>query len=299
MHLSFAHFSDPHNPLPPDVAARMLLNKRFLGYRSWRRKRHLRHRPEVLAALLADIAAAAPDHILITGDLVNIALPDEFAAARRWLETVGPPRDVTVIPGNHDAYVRVPLEEGIGQWAPWMLGDGMRELSFPFVRRRGPVAFVLLSTAAPSLPLLATGKLGEAQLVAVEGILADLRQQGLFRVLALHHPPEDHPTKPRKALRDRAALRAIIAREGAELVLHGHQHHSHFGLIDGPHGKIPVLGVPSASMVLDPPKGEEARWNLFDVRRDGAGWRLSLHVRRLSARGFETFGRWQLAIPGS
>lgn len=180
-----------------------------------------------------------------------------------------------------------------------MLGDGAHELAFPFVRRRGPVAFVLLSTAEPSLPLLATGRLGELQLEAIGRILAELGQQDVCRVVALHHPPEDHPTRPRKALRDRAALRAVIARHGAELVLHGHQHHSHFGLIDGPRGKVPVLGVPSASMVCNPPKGDEARWNLFEVRREGTGWTLSLHVRRLSARGFETFGRWWLKIPGS
>ncbi|MGA9251507.1 MAG: metallophosphoesterase [Roseobacter sp.] len=299
MHLSFAHMSDPHNPLTPNVTAGQLLNKRLLGYLSWHRKRHLRHRPEVLAALLDDINATAPDHIVVSGDLVNIALPDEFAASRTWLAQVGPPQDVTVIPGNHDAYVRVPFDQGIGQWAPWMLGDDETKVSFPFVRQRGPVVFIMLSTATPTPPLSASGRLGKQQLDKLEAVLSDWRGQDVFRIVVLHHPPEDYPTKRRKALRDRAAFRKVLSRTGAELVLHGHQHHSHFGLIDGPSGKIPVLGVPSASMILNPKKGDEARWNLINVRREDAGWCLSTHARGLKARGFETIGRWNLQIPFS
>lgn len=273
------------------------MNKRLLGYLSWHRKRHLRHRPEIMAAMLDDIGAAGPDHIMVSGDLVNIALPDEFVASREWLKTVGPPQDVTVIPGNHDAYVRVPFEQGIGHWTPWMLGDEASEVVFPFVRQRGPVAFVMLSTANPTPPLSASGTLGKQQLDRLEAILDDLRGQDVFRVVVLHHPPEDYPTKRRKALRDRAAFRAVLTRTGAELVLHGHQHHSHFGQITGPKSKIPVLGVPSASTVLNPEKGEEARWNLINVRREDAGWRLSSHARGLTLRGFETIGRWNLQVP--
>ncbi len=297
MQLTFAHLSDPHNPLPQDVAFRQLLNKRLLGYLSWRRKRHLRHRPEVLAALLADIGQAAPDHIIVAGDLVNIALPEEFRAARDWLETVGHPRDVTVIPGNHDAYVPVPFAQGIGQWSPWMLGDDDDCVTFPFVRHRGPVAFVMLSTAVPTPPFMATGRLGAAQIERLETQLAELRRQGMFRVVVLHHPPEDRPTRPRKALSDRGAFREAIRRQGAELVLHGHQHHSHFGVIEGPRGKIPVLGVPSASMALNPRKGDESRWNLIEVKEAMANWRLSVHSRALTDSGFGTFGRWMLDIP--
>lgn len=297
MHLSFAHLSDPHLPLTDGATIKQLMTKRLLGFQSWHRKRHLMHRPEVLAAMLADIQQAAPDHIMISGDLVNIALPSEFAAARAWLETVGPPQDVTVMPGNHDAYVAVPMGEGIGQWTPWMIGDDATEVSFPFVRQRGPVAFVMLSTATPTPPFLASGTLGETQLQKTADLLSDLKHQDVFRVVVLHHPPEDRPTKPRKALRDKAALREIIAKTGAELVLHGHQHHSHFGLIDGPAGKIPVLGVPSASMVVNPPKGEAARWNMIDVTRKDSCWRLAVHARGITEQGFETLGRWALDVP--
>src|SRR3546814_219473 len=105
-----AHISDPHlGPLPP-VRVAELLNIRFFGWLSWGRRRRALHRPEVLAALAADLAVLAPDHLVVTGDLTNIALPGEFVQVGRWLEGLGAPEGVTVVPGNHDAYVAVPWE---------------------------------------------------------------------------------------------------------------------------------------------------------------------------------------------
>ena len=105
-----AHITDPHlGPLPP-VRPAELMNKRFFGYLSWMRRRRGVHRPEVLAALAADLEGLAPDHLVVTGDLTNIALPEEFTRVGRWLEGLGAPEAVTVIPGNHDAYVAVPWE---------------------------------------------------------------------------------------------------------------------------------------------------------------------------------------------
>src|SRR5580700_1459839 len=100
-----AHVSDPH--LPPLPAPRLaeLMGKRVFGYLNWTRNRHRYHRREVLDVLMSDLQAQVPDHIAITGDLVNLALEAEFAPARAWLEDIGPPERVTVVPGNHDAYV--------------------------------------------------------------------------------------------------------------------------------------------------------------------------------------------------
>ena len=294
--LSFAHLSDPHLPLPGQpLSWRLLTAKRVLGHRAWHGRRRHHHRAEVLAALVADVAAARPDHLLVTGDLVNIALPAEFEAARAWLETLGRPEEVTVVPGNHDRYVAMPVADGTEHWRPWMQDDTGAD-GFPFVRRRGPVAFVCLSTAVPTAPLLASGRLGADQIARAEALLADLGRERLFRVLTLHHPPEDRPTGRRKGLSDRRALQRAVARTGAELVLHGHQHDSRFGRLEGPRGPVPVLGVPSASAAEDARKGEPARWHLLRVEREDGGWHLSCTARGLTTRGFATLGRWRLSI---
>ncbi|MBP2301128.1 metallophosphoesterase family protein [Azospirillum picis] len=304
----FAHLSDPHLPLLPGWPARLhhLAGKRLLGFISWRRKRHRVHRPEVLARLLDDIAAHRPDHLVMTGDLVNIALPDEFERARAWLERVGPPDRVTVVPGNHDATVRVPWESGLGLWRPWMTGDGASGgepeagpsddgAGFPFLRLRGPVAFIGVSTAVPSPPLLATGAVGARQAALLETMLGELGGRGLFRVVLMHHPPLRVGRSERKALTDRRRIQGILARTGAELVLHGHHHRNHVASLPGPGGStIPVMGVASASADAAA-GGQPASWNRFTVAplTDG-GWRLAGAVRTCGADGFHTDGAFEI-----
>src|SRR5664279_4271725 len=84
---TLAHLSDPHLPPLPAPRWRDLLGKRALGYLNWTRNRHKYHRRDVLDALVADMQAQAPDHIAVTGDLVNLALEAEFGPARAWLES--------------------------------------------------------------------------------------------------------------------------------------------------------------------------------------------------------------------
>ena len=99
-----AHLSDLHMAVKPELA--QLFSKRGLGYINWQRGRKLIHRPEVLEAVTRDLKAQSFDHIAVTGDLVNLSLPDEYAAAGAWLAALGNGRDVTVVPGNHDVYIR-------------------------------------------------------------------------------------------------------------------------------------------------------------------------------------------------
>src|ERR1700730_18315768 len=103
---TLAHLSDPHLPPLPPPKLGELAGKRVLGYLNWTRNRGKYYRREVLDALVADMQAQSPDHIAVTGDLVNLALEAEFAPAQAWLKSVGEPHLVTTIPGNHDAYVR-------------------------------------------------------------------------------------------------------------------------------------------------------------------------------------------------
>ena len=113
---TIAHISDPHlAPLPsPDFRA--LLGKRLLGYLSWTKRRRHIHRPEVLRALAEDLASQPVDHVVVTGDLTNIALPAEFSNAAHWLSELGDPDKVTVVPGNHDYYVALNWRE---TWEKW------------------------------------------------------------------------------------------------------------------------------------------------------------------------------------
>jgi 3',5'-cyclic AMP phosphodiesterase CpdA len=288
--LTFAQLSDPHLSTLDGVRWRELANKRLLGYLSWRRRRRAEHRGEVLEALRRDLRQTRPEHLVITGDLTHIALPDEFRQARTWLESLGSPRAVTVVPGNHDAYVPVPWAQGLSLWEPYLVADEARgevradaaAAVFPALRVRGPVAFIGLSSARPSPPLLATGRLGGSQLQRLEALLEQTGRQGLFRVVLLHHPPVPGEEKWRKRLTDAAQLCAVIARQGAELVLHGHRHRSVQSRIEIPGTHVPVFGIPSASSI-GLRTGHTAQYHIYRVRQSDAVWRLELEVRGYSA----------------
>jgi 3',5'-cyclic AMP phosphodiesterase CpdA len=238
----------------------------------------------VLEALLDDLHAQAPDHVAVTGDLTNVSLEDEFPAARGWLERLGDPQRVTAVPGNHDAYVAVAPERSWDLWREWLRADaewqgrGAGDSGFPSVRVRGPLALIGLCSARPTLPGLAGGWLGAAQRERLEAILVDLRARGLARVVLLHHPPDPGVVSARRALWDARALCALLARSGAELVLHGHLHRARIAAVAGPDGPIPVLCARSASDHGSKP-GRRAQYHLVEVDAAGGRPRLALRVR--------------------
>lgn len=285
-----AHLSDPHLSGIPRPRLREVAGKRVIGLVNWGLRRRREHRAEVLAALVEDLAAAHPDHIAVTGDLVNVALPGEFATAREFLARLGPPDRVTFVPGNHDAYVRSAVAQSGRHWGDYMRRETAAESApdlerFPFVRRRGAIALVGLSTAVPTGPLMATGRLGPAQVAALGEDLAALGQEGAFRVVLIHHPPVATAGDRMKRLLDAAAFRDAIARHGAELILHGHIHVHSLRWIDGPAGPVPIVGVPSASATE---RGHDrAAYNLYRIAQDGGGggWRCEMVTRGFPPTG--------------
>jgi 3',5'-cyclic AMP phosphodiesterase CpdA len=277
MAFTLAHLSDPHLPPLPAARLRDLASKRALGYLNWTRNRHKYHRREVLDALVADIRAQRPDHIAVTGDLVNLALEAEFAPSLAWLESVGEAEHVTVIPGNHDAYVGTTKHRAAEAWVDYLRGDSdVGNDAFPFVRKRGPVALIGVSSAVPTPPLMATGKLGPAQMQALDRILTQLASEQAFRVLLVHHPL--HSTSRLKRLTDSRQLRALIRQHGVELVLHGHDHIHSTMWLEGPRGEIPAIGVPSASAVAHR-HYPAAAFNMFSIERADRAWHVEQTVR--------------------
>jgi len=279
---TLAHLSDPHLPPLPAPRLRDLAGKRALGYLNWTRNRRHVHRRDVLDTLVSDMQAQVPDHIAITGDLVNLALEAEFAPSLTWLESVGTPDRVTVIPGNHDTYVRATKHRFADVWRNYLDADDAAadRPSFPSLRRRGPLALASVSTAVPTGPLMATGRLGHSQLEALERMLTQLAGEQAFRVLLIHHPLRSDSRI--KRLTDSADLLAVLRRHGVELILHGHDHVHSTVWVDGPNGAIPVVGVPSASAVAHG-RYPAAAYNLFSIARDGAAWRCEQTVRGFTA----------------
>jgi 3',5'-cyclic AMP phosphodiesterase CpdA len=283
--VTLAHLSDPHIPPLPPPQWRELWGKRLLGYINWTRNRHLLHRRDVLDAIVADLHAQRPDHIALTGDLVNLSLDAEFAPARRWIESVGPPALVTLVPGNHDAYVRTSPQRFTQTFGDYMRGDGAATTTFPFLQKRGPLALIGVSSSVATAPFMATGWLGQQQLAALDRMLGSLAGQSLFRVLLIHHPLQSR--HHHKRLTDSAALQELLKLHGVELILQGHDHVHSTMWFDGPTGRIPAIGVPSASAIAHGSK-PAAAYNLFAIERDGGRWRCEQTVRGIDGSGAMT-----------
>lgn len=282
--LSFllAHLSDPHIGPLPRPAARELIGKRLTGYWNWHHSRHAIHNMDVLTTLMRDVAACTPDHIALSGDLVNLGMEAEFALAARLVLPLATPEAMSIVPGNHDAYVPRSLDHMARTFSPFMTGDD-GHFGFPYLRQRGDVALIGLSSAIPTLPFLASGALGHAQMAAFEAMLAHARRHAVATVIMIHHPPFRGGSRLFRGLRDARALEAVLTRHGADLILHGHNHKRSLHHLTGPGGqRIPVVGVASASAVPGDP-AHRAAYHLFDItpRKDGAEITLSV-------RGMET-----------
>ena len=277
MSFTIAHLTDPHLSPAPFPGGRELRLKRFLGWVNWKRGREGLNDMAMLARLVADLKAQRPDHVAMTGDGVNLALRSEFIRAAEWMRGLGDLADVSFVPGNHDAYVRdalAPLERA---FAPWT--EGFR---FPYLRRRGEIALIGLNSGRPTAPFLATGRLGAAQLAAFAELLKETA--GLARVVMIHHPPMRGGRAARlRGLDDARAFEAVVAENGAEIVLHGHTHRVMAHRLPSratrnAAGFVPVLGAPSIS--ADAPDAlHRACYYLVKLERTGDLWNAAWRAR--------------------
>ena len=278
-----AHVTDPHFRGFDGATLGTFAGKRAIGLLNLALNRGRKHKIELLAALGDDLRAEAPDHLALTGDLSNLSLDGEWRAALRWLEHQGAAsQTVTVIPGNHDAYVADVVRAGafeklFGQFqtadvagsavaSAGANGDGRAR--YPFVRLRGPLALVGVNSCVATGDLGAWGEVGAAQLARLEALLGHAEVARRIRVVLIHHPPVMHKGGEVRNLKDRDALAAVLARAGADIVLHGHDHRDERADLPGPGGRnIPIIGAGSASYAGGPER--RARYNIYEVDDGG------------------------------
>ena len=295
--LRLAHLSDVHlGPLPP-VPFRALLSKRVTGWINWHRNRGRSMAVGTLDALLADLAAARPDHVAVTGDLTNLALPAEIARASEWLGALGPRGTVSAIPGNHDAYVPGALARVTEAWAANMTGERIDDHAYPYLREIGPLAVIGCSSAEATAPFVAAGPFRDDQARRLEALLARAGERGLFRAVLVHHPPVRGATGLRSRMWGIERFQRAVRGAGAELILHGHTHLPTLHALPSPRGDVPVVGVAAAGQGLGghrPP----ARLNLFEIEGGPGAWRCTQIERGLTERGVAEVGRRELVVPG-
>ena len=265
------------------VKLKHLMNKRISGYLNWLRHRQYVHKKKTLDTLCNHMLENSPDHIAVTGDLVNLAIPQEFENALNWLKTLGSPEYVSVVPGNHDSYVKLPEHQGLNLWAQYMKSDVNKDTDssqtaphFPYLRYPAKdIALIGLSTSNPTYPFMATGTLGNEQLRKLKNILQELKNKQVFRVLLIHHPPLSSQTSRRRGLTDSAQLIEILKVVSVDLILHGHNHQNTMEELPSENKIIPIIGVGSASAGKS---GKEplATYNIYEIQRGANTWKCAM-----------------------
>lgn len=252
--MRIAHFSDTHVLSLKGVQLRALLNKRITGAVNLAFNRAKHYRVEVFEELLDAVVAIQPDHSICTGDLVNLALAPEFEKVQSLLQSRFNPKDLTLVPGNHDYYTKEAslaghFETSFAEYLPHDLPSETTDI-YPVTRVLGDVAIIGLSTAIPTPTFMATGNLGQNQRDRLHTLLHTEEVQSRFRLLMLHHPLFAEPKRrleSTRRLKDAQDLLEVIDQESCapHLIVHGHNHEYKRQAL--PHTQSPVLQVASAS----------------------------------------------------
>ena len=174
------------------------------------------------AAAIDFAHASASDLILITGDVTQKGLPDEFAAAGAWIRAMPEPRFVIV--GNHDVPYYSLSARLFSPWKAFETATGHPAHDGEFVSEKVMVRGV--STARGWQARLNWSK-GVIDLDQTRRAAQALRQApiGALRVLACHHPLVEMIGAPMTGDVKRGDAAALIfAEAGVDLIMTGHTH---------------------------------------------------------------------------
>jgi len=233
--------------------------------------------PPIAEGLLADLAALAPNVVVVSGDLTQRARRSQFQAAAAYLARITPPK--VVVPGNHD----MPLYDflhrmtrPLSRYRKYIT----REM-FP-VFQDDEIAVAGINTARPDM--WKEGRISLAQLAAVRTRFDSL-PRSLHKVLVTHHPfiPPKHDPKAGVVGRAKLAVKTLEAC-GCHILLAGHLHQAYSGDVRMHHVKIKrsILVVQAGTAFSHRRRNEPNAYNYLTIDGD----RLVLQVRAWDGQNF-------------
>src|SRR5438105_13376368 len=148
--MRLAHCSDLHLLSHDGAKWIELANKRWIGAMNLISNRARHYHVAAFDDMIEDLNAEGIEHVLCTGDVTNLAMEREFQFAREKFDHLaGGPERVTVIPGNHDAYVAEGIEYFAQLFGPYHTSEWTHEdgALWPIVRIRGELALIGVTTS--------------------------------------------------------------------------------------------------------------------------------------------------------
>jgi 3',5'-cyclic AMP phosphodiesterase CpdA len=200
----------------------------------------------VVAALAAELAAAPPDLVVVSGDLTMRARRSEYRAARAFFDRLGAP--VLAVPGNHDITPFFLHERFLDPYARWREAIAI-ETEPAWSNQQ--VAVIGLNTARRLGDHLdwSRGRVTRTRLDRLARRLAAVPAD-LLRIVVAHHPLLPPEAGPRVTVVGGAA-RALemLARHRVRLVLAGHLHRGYMRRASTGHGATLIVQGSTATSV--------------------------------------------------
>jgi 3',5'-cyclic AMP phosphodiesterase CpdA len=219
--------------------------------------------PAVIEPLLAAVAAARPDVVVVSGDLTQRAKAHEFEQAHAFLARL--PRPQIVVPGNHD----VPLYR---VWERFLspLGKYRRHISQDLEPSFVDDEIAVMGVITARSLTFKDGRINDEQMRAIAHRLAPLGEN-VLKVVVTHHPFDlpDQTGDVDLVGRARAAME-VFARCGVDLLLAGHFHTSEAGSTEARHeiAGYSALVVQAGTATSTRGRGEENSFNVLHVTSD-------------------------------
>ena len=269
--MRFAQISDIHVPDFEGVTARDFMNKRITGALNLLTGRRGSHPVDLAERLIADVSDQHLDHVMVTGDITNLSLPGEFQRVSRLLRLLGGYDNLTVIPGNHDVYTRGSERQGrfLSYFGDVLFKDDTptSKRTFPAIKDLGPVTVCALSSAVPTLPFLAYGKVSATQLDEMVEALSTPAREKQFKVALVHHnlaPQKSAFKQWSSRLQNADAVIDRCFQAGVDLLLHGHTHLANNFTITRDGHTLTITGSGSSTQFTSNP-ALVARYNITTV----------------------------------
>lgn len=215
-------------------------------------------------ALLQRAPQLQPHAVIVSGDLTQRAKPDQFAAARQFLDRL-PAVPKVIVPGNHD----VPLYRLVERWSkPHALYCRYVSQQLNTVLTLDDAVIVGLDSTAPR-SAITNGRLHAGQLDFCRRAFADAPPDAARIVVAHHHfaPAPDYlhdQTMPKA----RRAINCFVEL-GVEMVLGGHLHRAYIGnsldFYPGNHRDRGIVFVQCGTTTSRRGRGREREKNSFNL----------------------------------
>ena len=227
--MRLAHISDLHILDLHGVTAKRFVSRRVFGGANLLLRRAGAHKIETVERLIEDLLREEPDHILVSGDLSNLALDSEFERAFHLLKLLGDRSRLYVVPGNHDYYTAGAIKARRFEkyFHPYMFErfSDLDPWPYPFVKDLGPIAIVGVNSACQTVPPFAYGMISERQYTNLEAALTAIpagKLKGVLMHHALHRMPGRKEYTDRLIGRDR--FLNTLFKHKVDVVFYGHDH---------------------------------------------------------------------------